>query len=107
MTDFLAFSLNFPILDTVKSASLETKPRTADTPACPDLDCGRLAQLVRAPRLHRGGRGFKSLSAHFLPSLRASDNPEKPAFLLCFPGFSVGLPGVASDPPFLSISPSF
>ena len=65
MPDFLAFSLNFPILDTVKSASLETKPRTADTPACPDLDCGRLAQLVRAPRLHRGGRGFKSLSAHF------------------------------------------
>ncbi len=66
MPDFLAFSLNFPILDTVKSASLETKPRTADTPACPDLDCGRLAQLVRAPRLHRGGRGFKSLSAHQL-----------------------------------------
>ncbi len=25
---------------------------------------GRLAQLVRAPRLHRGGRGFESLSAH-------------------------------------------
>lgn len=25
--------------------------------------CGRLAQLVRAPRLHRGCRGFKSLSA--------------------------------------------
>ena len=66
MPDFLAFSLNFPILDTVKCPSLETKPRTADTPACPDLDCGRLAQLVRAPRLHRGGRGFESLSAHQL-----------------------------------------
>ena len=26
---------------------------------------GHLAQLVRAPRLHRGGRGFESLSAHF------------------------------------------
>jgi hypothetical protein len=24
----------------------------------------RLAQLVRAPRLHRGGRGFESLSAY-------------------------------------------
>ncbi len=26
--------------------------------------CGRLAQLVRAPRLHRGCRGFESLSVH-------------------------------------------
>lgn len=25
---------------------------------------GRIAQLVRAPLLHRGGRGFESLSAH-------------------------------------------
>src|ERR1700686_3407259 len=25
---------------------------------------GRLAQLVRAPRLHRGCRGFESLTAH-------------------------------------------
>ncbi len=25
---------------------------------------GRLAQLVRAPRLHRGGLGFESLSAY-------------------------------------------
>ena len=25
---------------------------------------GRLAQLARAPRLHRGGRGFEPLSAH-------------------------------------------
>src|SRR3954469_7466690 len=25
---------------------------------------GRLAQLVRAPRLHRGSRGFESLTAH-------------------------------------------
>ena len=25
---------------------------------------GRIAQLVRAPRLHRGCRGFESLSAH-------------------------------------------
>ena len=28
------------------------------------LHCGRLAQLARAPRLHRGGRGFEPLSAH-------------------------------------------
>ncbi len=26
---------------------------------------GRLAQLARAPRLHRGGQGFESLSGHF------------------------------------------
>ena len=26
--------------------------------------CGRLAQLARASRLHREGRGFESLSAH-------------------------------------------
>jgi hypothetical protein len=25
---------------------------------------GRIAQLVRAPRLHRGGQGFESLFAH-------------------------------------------
>ena len=29
---------------------------------------GRLAQLARAPRLHRGGRGFEPLSAHHSPS---------------------------------------
>lgn len=27
---------------------------------------GRLAQLVRALRLHRRGRGFESLSAHYV-----------------------------------------
>lgn len=30
----------------------------------PRLHQGRLAQLARASRLHRGGRGFESLSAH-------------------------------------------
>ena len=30
------------------------------------LGYGRLAQLARAPRLHRGGRGFEPLSAHQL-----------------------------------------
>ncbi len=59
-------SLNFPILDRANTDSLETNPRTVNTPACPSLNSGRLAQLVRAPRLHRGGRGFKSLSAHQL-----------------------------------------
>jgi hypothetical protein len=58
-------SLNFPIPEPANTDSLETKTRTVNTPACPDLNRGRLAQLVRAPRLHRGGRGFKSLSAHF------------------------------------------
>ena len=32
--------------------------------------CGRLAQLVRAPPLHGGCRGFESLIAHFTESLR-------------------------------------
>ena len=32
--------------------------------------CGRLAQLVRAPPLHGGCRGFESLIAHFPESLR-------------------------------------
>ncbi len=58
------WNLNFPICDRGKSAWLETKSRTADTPACREVILGRLAQLVRAPRLHRGGRGFESLSAH-------------------------------------------
>ena len=31
------------------------------------LAAGRLAQLVRAPRLHRGSRGFESLTAHQAP----------------------------------------
>jgi hypothetical protein len=30
---------------------------------------GRLAQLARAPRLHRGGRWFKSITAHIHDSL--------------------------------------
>ena len=34
----------------------------------PMLSQGRLAQLVRAPRLHRGGRRFESCTAHHLPS---------------------------------------
>lgn len=28
------------------------------------MPVGRIAQLVRAPRLHRGGQGFESLFAH-------------------------------------------
>lgn len=34
---------------------------------------GLLAQLVRAPRLHRGGRGFESLTAHPLTPSGGSD----------------------------------
>ena len=36
---------------------------------------GRLAQLVRAPLLHSGGRGFESLSAHRKTVLAVS-NPQ-------------------------------
>ena len=40
------------------------------------LHCGRLAQLARAPRLHRGGRGFEPLSAH------QSNNRPSAGFLI-------------------------
>ena len=30
------------------------------------VDDGLLAQLARAPRLHRGGQGFESLATHHL-----------------------------------------
>ena len=33
-------------------------------PSGPHTTFGRLAQLVRAPRLHRGGQGFESSIAH-------------------------------------------
>ena len=40
---------------------------------------GRIAQLVRAPRLHRGGQGFESLCAHMQDSLskRSQSNPRR------------------------------
>ena len=38
---------------------------------------GRLAQLVRAPRLHRGSRGFESLTAHQWPASIASSTPPE------------------------------
>ena len=79
-----ASTLNFPIYDRVKSPWLETKSRTADTPACREVVLGRLAQLVRAPRLHRGGRGFEPLSAHIpLLGLIKQKNPKRH----CFSGF--------------------
>ena len=53
----------------LKHASL-TSPRFA----CNAFGCGRLAQLARAPRLHRGGQRFKSFSAH---SLLAQGNSEQ------------------------------
>ena len=34
---------------------------------------GRVAQLVRAPRLHRGGPGFESLRAHHVSTLVRAD----------------------------------
>lgn len=53
------------------------------------LSYGRLAQLARAPRLHRGGRGFEPLSAHqikiptftvgFLICMHSEDSNSRPA----------------------------
>ena len=34
---------------------------------------GRVAQLVRAPRLHRGGPGFESLRAHHVHFVQTGD----------------------------------
>jgi hypothetical protein len=49
---------------------------------------GRLAQLARASRLHREGRGFESLSAHQCGSLAqlVEQRPEEP----CVPSSSLG-----------------
>ncbi len=38
---------------------------------------GRIAQLARAPRLHRGGPGFESLCAHHLLSFPATFRPPR------------------------------
>jgi hypothetical protein len=40
---------------------------------------GRLAQLVRAPRLHRGGRRFESCTAHHLEFVCSGDMGNGPA----------------------------
>ena len=58
------------------------------------LSHGRLAQSARAPRLHRGGRGFESLIAHFsLPQFRAeSVRPHAPQ-----PGLQRHRPVLARD----------
>jgi hypothetical protein len=45
---------------------------------------GRLAQLARAPRLHRGSRGFESLIAHSAPRTTVSRSLQRRA---AFPGF--------------------
>ena len=50
---------------TVKQFS-DKEQSDGSTPSVPTL--GRLAQLARAPRLHRGGQGFKSLSGHRFPA---------------------------------------
>ena len=42
------------------------------------LPRGQIAQLVRAPRLHRGGRGFEPLFAHF-STIRRSQTSMFPA----------------------------
>src|SRR5215217_5704679 len=40
---------------------------------------GRVAQLVRAPRLHRGGPGFESLRAHHSPHFLVILTPPRGA----------------------------
>ena len=47
--------------------------------------CGRLAQLVRAPPLHGGCRGFESLIAHlsFPRKISRSDSSDIPNYLAC------------------------
>ena len=41
---------------------------------CGITACGRLAQLARASRLHREGRGFESLSAHHKLRIRTPEH---------------------------------
>ena len=41
---------------------------------CGITACGRLAQLARASRLHREGRGFESLSAHHKLRIRTLEH---------------------------------
>lgn len=50
--------------DQVGSAGRRRGGRRLQSSAVADARVGRIAQLVRAPRLHRGGRGFEPLSAH-------------------------------------------
>ena len=73
-------------------------PTVASSPAVPYTKAGphngRLAQLVRAPALQAGCRGFESLTAHQNPSktLKYSENPlEIEGFRICscFSGNSV------------------
>ena len=45
-------------------ARVYSKQRRTRRPSSGQATTGRLAQLVRAPRLHRGGRRFESCTAH-------------------------------------------
>jgi hypothetical protein len=58
---------------------------------------GRLAQLVRAPRLHRGGRGFESLIAHFAFRQLPADFGKLP-----FSSEITGFPAAGTSDNFLS-----
>ncbi len=52
---------------------------------------GRLAQLVRAPRLHRGGRGFEPLTAHHKPHFPFYNESVRPSLVTFFAVFSVAV----------------
>src|SRR5687768_462662 len=56
--------------------------RAAATDAASVVISGRLAQLVRAPRSHRGGRRFESVNAHRESPARSLEGPLRRAFVV-------------------------
>ena len=49
------------------------------------LKFARLAQLVRAPRLHRGGQGFESLGVHSIHAEQAKTEGGVSAVMVVVP----------------------
>jgi hypothetical protein len=68
---------------------------------------GRLAQLARASRLHREGRGFKSLNAHHFDVARHRQglNPRVQALFVCWGWWVRAGSRVGSVPSFRRIPP--
>ena len=67
---------------------------------------GRIAQLVRAPRLHRGGRGFDSLFAHHVLTANGSCPWPSPPPNVGTPASRRSSPGTASTASSWSTIPS-